>query len=66
MKTVEPPVKQPVEEPAKQAEPQTDDFIIEFDDMPTGTQNNNSTKSKEDNRKNSFDLEDEYYDLDGF
>lgn len=66
LKTVEPPVKQPVEEPAKQAEPQTDDFIIEFDDMPTGTQNNNSTKSKEDNRKNSFDLEDEYYDLDGF
>lgn len=59
------PVKPDVETP-KTVEPQTDDFIIEFDDMPAGTQNNSGNKTKEDKKKESFELEDEYYDLDGF
>lgn len=65
----ETPVPEPVKpdiETAKPVEPQTDDFIIEFDDMQTGTQNNNGNNKKEDKKKESFELEDEYYDLDGF
>lgn len=65
----ETPVPEPAKpdiETAKPVEPQTDDFIIEFDDMQTGTQNNNGNNKKEDKKKESFELEDEYYDLDGF
>lgn len=43
-----------------------DGFIIEFNDGFGGNENTNTNAPKEDNRQDGFDLEDEYYDLDGF
>ena len=71
------PVKPVVTEPEKPAaEPEApaakpeDEFLIEFDDVPASTPNTNNgnmgNSKKEDKRKESFDLEDEYYDLEGF
>lgn len=42
-------------------EPQGDGFVIEFNDGFGGTD-----APKKDNRQDGFDLEDEYYELDGF
>ena len=45
-----------------------DDFIIEFnDDYEKRTSNTNSGNAQQDDdRQDSYGLEDEYYDLDGF
>ena len=54
---------QGIELPEEPEENVTDDDVIYFDDFgdsPTTPQNNNN------NNNNNFDIEDEYYDLDGF
>lgn len=47
-------------------EPQGDGFVIEFNDGFGGTDNGGTDAPKKDNRQDGFDLEDEYYELDGF
>ena len=47
-------------------EPQNDGFVIEFNDGFGGTDDGGNNASEEDNRQDGFDLEDEYYELDGF
>lgn len=59
-------VVEPKPEPQQPAVQNEDDFIIEFDDGFGGTQNNSSNKANDDKKQDGFDLEDEYYDLDGF
>ena len=56
-------------EDKKQENNTTDDNIeiIFDDDMPAATnENSNNNKSQEKKNNNSFDLDDEYYDLEGF
>lgn len=43
-----------------------DEFIIEFNDGLGNGYGGNSNKTKEDDRQDGYDLEDEYYELDGF
>lgn len=62
----EPEVKQPEPEPETPANNSEDDLIIEFNDDETGSGNINSNSRKDDKRQNSIELEDEYYDLEGF
>ena len=47
-------------------EPQNDGFVIEFNDGFGGTDDGGNDAPEEDNRQDGFDLEDEYYELDGF
>ncbi len=47
-------------------EPQDDGFVIEFNDGFGGTDDGGNNAPEEDNRQDGFDLEDEYYELDGF
>ena len=47
-------------------EPQDDGFVIEFNDGFGGTDDGGNDAPEEDNRQDGFDLEDEYYELDGF
>lgn len=54
------------QKPRQQAVTQDDDFFMELDDNFGGTQNNGGNKTKENKKQESFDLEDEYYELDGF
>lgn len=55
-------------EPVKdiQATDSKDDLIIEFEDGFGNTVNKNNKNQKNDDRQNGYDLEDEYYDLEGF
>ena len=46
--------------------PPQDEFIIEFNDDTGGTGNAGNTVPQNGNRQDSYDLEDEYYELDGF
>ena len=46
--------------------PQEDEFIIEFSGDVGGAQDDAGGNAGEDRRQDSYDLEDEYYDLDGF
>lgn len=46
--------------------PQDDGLVIEFNDGFGGTDNGGTDAPKKDNRQDGFDLEDEYYELDGF
>lgn len=71
--TITPPVsnepeKTETQDPVQEqpATDSNDELIIEFDDGFGTTGNNNNVKPKEDKRQNSYDLEDEYYDLEGF
>ncbi len=51
----------------KQSEPLEDDNIIFFEDEPTtGSGNENKQENNNQNSKNNYDLEDEYYELEGF
>lgn len=43
-----------------------DGLIIEFNDDFGGTDDNSGSNATEDNRQDGYDLEDEYYDLEGF
>ena len=43
-----------------------DGLIIEFNDDFGGTDDNPGSNATEDNRQDGYDLEDEYYDLEGF
>lgn len=43
-----------------------DELIIEFNDGFGGNEDAGNNTQKEDNRQDGFDLEDEYYELDGF
>lgn len=45
---------------------QDDEFIIEFSDDPVNTGNATGNNAPDDNRQDGYDLEDEYYDLEGF
>ena len=45
---------------------QEDEFIIEFSDDIDGTDNGTGGNEEYDNRQDGYDLEDEYYDLEGF
>lgn len=47
-------------------EPQDDGLVIEFNDGFGGTDDGGNDAPEEDNRQDGFDLEDEYYELDGF
>lgn len=69
------PTRQPVQTEPKKEEPATnndDGLIFEFgDDFNTGNgnangSNNNNNGNVDNNKQNGYDLEDEYYDLDGF
>lgn len=65
------PTRQPVQTEPKKEEPAAnndDGLIFEFgDDFNTGNGNANGSNGNVDNNKqNGYDLEDEYYDLDGF
>ena len=69
------PTKQPVQTEPKKEEPAAnndDGLIFEFgDDFNTGNgnangSNNNNNGNVDNNKQNGYDLEDEYYDLDGF
>lgn len=59
----EPQQAEKPEEPEEPEEQETDDDVIYFDDFgtPPDTPKNNNK-----NNNNNFDIEDEYYDLDGF
>lgn len=52
--------------PQKPASSTDDEFIIEFNDDLGNGNGGNSNKTKEDDRQDGYDLEDEYYELDGF
>lgn len=54
------------QKPRQQTVTQDDDFFMDLDDDFGGTQNNGGNKTKENKKQESFDLEDEYYELDGF
>ena len=43
-----------------------DGLIIEFNDGSGGAEDGGNDAPTEDNRQDGFDLEDEYYELDGF
>lgn len=69
------PTRQPVQTEPKKEEPTAnndDGLIFEFgDDFNTGNgnangSNNNNNGNVDNNKQNGYDLEDEYYDLDGF
>lgn len=69
------PTRQPVQAEPKKEEPAAnndDGLIFEFgDDFNTGNgnangSNNNNNGNVDNNKQNGYDLEDEYYDLDGF
>lgn len=69
------PTRQPVQTEPKKEEPAAnndDGLIFEFgDDFNTGNgnangSNNNNNGNVDNNKQNGYDLEDEYYDLDGF
>lgn len=69
------PTKQPVQTESQKEEPANnndDGLIFEFgDDFNTGNgnangSNNNNNGNVDNNKQNGYDLEDEYYDLDGF
>ena len=69
------PTRQPVQTEPKKEEPANnndDGLIFEFgDDFNTGNgnangSNNNNNGNVDNNKQNGYDLEDEYYDLDGF
>lgn len=69
------PTRQPVQTEPKKEEPANnndDGLIFEFgDDFNTGNgnangSNNNNNGNVDKNKQNGYDLEDEYYDLDGF
>lgn len=69
------PTRQPVQAEPKKEEPANnndDGLIFEFgDDFNTGNgnangSNNNNNGNVDNNKQNGYDLEDEYYDLDGF
>lgn len=69
------PTRQPVQTEPKKQEPAAnndDGLIFEFgDDFNTGNgnangSNNNNNGNVDNNKQNGYDLEDEYYDLDGF
>lgn len=69
------PTRQPVQAEPKKEEPANnndDGLIFEFgDDFNTGNgnangSNNNNNGNVDKNKQNGYDLEDEYYDLDGF
>lgn len=69
------PTRQPVQAEPKKEEPvnnNDDGLIFEFgDDFNTGNgnangSNNNNNGNVDNNKQNGYDLEDEYYDLDGF
>lgn len=69
------PTKQPVQTEPQKEEPANnndDGLIFEFgDDFNTGNgnangSNNNNNGNVDNNKQNGYDLEDEYYDLDGF
>ena len=47
-------------------EPQDDGLVIEFNDGFGGTDDGGNDAPEEDNRQDGFDLEDEYYELEGF
>ncbi len=65
-KPVTPPKPEPAK-PEKQPEPKVNEDIIEFiDDNGTGQDTPQNSGEKNDNKQNGYDLEDEYYDLDGF
>lgn len=64
-KTVEAPHDKPAETPNKPVEPTTpaiEEDVFIFNDDETGVPQNNNTKTQPQN----FDIEDEYYELDGF
>lgn len=64
-KPVEAPHDKPVETPNKPVEPTTpatEEDVFIFNDDETGVPQNNNTKTQPQN----FDIEDEYYELDGF
>ena len=64
-KTAEAPHDKPVETPNKHVEPITpaiEEDVFIFNDDETGVPQNNNTKTQPQN----FDIEDEYYELDGF
>lgn len=52
--------------PQRPASSTDDEFIIEFNDDLGNGNGGNSNKTKEDDRQDGYDLEDEYYELDGF
>ena len=69
------PTRQPIQTEPKKEEPAAnndDGLIFEFgDDFNTGNgnangSNNNNNGNVDNNKQNGYDLEDEYYDLDGF
>lgn len=69
------PTRQPAQTEPKKEEPAAnndDGLIFEFgDDFNTGNgnangSNNNNNGNVDNNKQNGYDLEDEYYDLDGF
>ncbi|MGN1375284.1 MAG: tetratricopeptide repeat protein [Prevotella sp.] len=56
----------PIEDKSKKVN-NDDDFIIVFDDgFGSNTNNKKATDKKKEIKENKFDLEDEYYDLNGF
>lgn len=50
----------------KPTEQPQDEFIIEFNDDKANGNNGNNSPAKQDDRQSGYDLEDEYYDLEGF
>ena len=67
-------IVQPEEEPQPVTQPAEDEFVVD-DEEPTAEDDiiyfnedtpQQPTNAKPDNRKESFELEDEYYELDGF
>ena len=59
--------KEPSVENKAEKKNNDDDFIIIFDDgFGSNTNNKKANEKKTEIKENKFDLEDEYYDLDGF
>lgn len=58
--------KKTANDKVEENEPQGDGFVIEFNDVFGGTDDGGNDAPKKDNRQDGFDLEDEYYELDGF
>ena len=65
-KDVQPAQQKPTVTPQQQTDLPENEFIIEFNDDQNNGNTDNNNKKNEDNRQDGYDLEDEYYELDGF
>ena len=62
VETPKKPVEVPQDKPVEPTTPAIEEDVFIFNDDETGVPQNNNTKTQPQN----FDIEDEYYELDGF